>query len=98
MNSVNIVGRVIDDPSKQDSSNGLKIAKFRIAVDKNSKDNDPNNYEVFEIVAFRDLAEMKIEVGQTAIVAGKLSANNFERDNKAYYNCSIVANNLSLIG
>ena len=97
MNSVNVVGKVVDEPTKQDGSHGLKIAKIRIAVDKASKDNDTNSYEIFEVVAFRDLAETKVDVGQTVAVAGRLAANNYEKDGKSYFNCSIIANNLAVI-
>lgn len=95
MNSINIAGRVIDDPIKTTSASGLNMARFKIAVDKNSKSD--NGYDVFEVVVFKELANMPIEVGQCVGVTGKLTANNYEKDGKSYYNCSIVGNNVCLL-
>lgn len=95
MNSVNIAGRVIDDPAKSTSASGLNMARFKIAVDKNGK--NVNGYDVFEVVVFNELASTPIEVGQSVGVTGKLSANNYEKEGKSYYNCSIIGNSITLL-
>ena len=97
MNSVNIAGRISDEPVKATSANGLNFAKFKITVDKNNKDTN-GGYDVFEVVVFRDLADLKYEIGQFVGVTGKLQANNYEKDGKSYYNCSIVGNAISMLG
>ena len=97
MNSINIAGRIIEEPAKSQSANGLHIARFKLAIDK-QKDNSNNGYDVFEVVVFKDLADMDLKLGQFVGVAGRLTANNYEKDGKTYYNCSIVGNALTLLG
>lgn len=97
MNSVNIAGKIIDDPVRTKSSNGIDFAKFKIAVDKN-KDTNGNGYDIFEVVVFRELADLKYEIGQYVGVTGKLTANNYEKEDKSYYNCSIIGNAISMLG
>lgn len=97
MNSVNIAGKIIDDPVRSKGSSGINFARFKIAVDKN-KDVNGNGYDVFEIVVFRELADLKYEIGQFVGVTGKLQANNYDKEGKSYYNCSIVGNSITMLG
>lgn len=98
MNSVNIAGRITEEPLQSVSSSGLNIARFKIAVDKTNKDSNGNTYDIFEVVVFKDLANLDLKLGQFVGITGKLTANNYEKDGKAYYNCSIVGNVVSLLG
>ena len=97
MNSVNIAGRIADDPIKSTSANGLPFTRFKITVDKNSKDTS-GGYDTFEIVVFRELAELNYEVGQFVGITGRLTANNYEKEDKQYYNCQIVGTAVSMMG
>lgn len=97
MNSLNIAGRITEEPLKSKSANGLDFAKFKIAVDK-VKDNNTNGYEIFEVVVFKELANIDLKIGQFVGVSGKVSSNNYEKEGKSYYNCSIIGNNISLFG
>lgn len=97
MNSVNIIGKVTDDVYKSTGSSGIKLARLKLAVEKTSKEQDGNNAEVFEVVVFKDLAEMNYEVGQLLAVSGRVSSNNYEKDGRVYYNCSIVGNSVNIL-
>lgn len=97
MNQVCIAGKVISEVEKSQGSTGIKIAKIKIAVDKVNKEQEVDNDE-FEIVVFKDLADIKLNIGQYIAVNGKISANNYVKDDKKYYNCSIIGNNISLLG
>lgn len=96
MNSVNFAGKVIDDPVKSNTSNGLSIMRFKVSVDKTNK-SDASGYDVFEVTVFRELADIKLDIGQMVGVTGKLVSNNFEKEGKTYYNCSIVGNSITLL-
>lgn len=96
MNQVDLVGKLIEEPERSITSSGNKLSKFKISLEKSNKDGETAQ-EIFEIVAFRDLAEIEMDVGQFIVVNGRLNANNYEKDGKTYYNCSILANNLSVI-
>lgn len=97
MNCVQICGRVIEQPQTGVSQNNVKFSKIRISVERNSKE-DAENYEVFEVVVFRALADIKLDVGQHIGVTGRLSSSCYEKDENKYYSCSIIGNTLSLLG
>lgn len=98
MNSFNIAGRVVDDPVKSTSSNGYNLSRIKISVDKNNKDGSTNGYEIFEVTVFRELAEMKIQVGDVIGVTGRLSANNYDKEGKQYFNCQMIGSQITLLG
>lgn len=95
MNSVNIAGKVIEEPVKSQSSNGINLARFKLSVDKSAKD---SGADVFEVVVFRELADIELQNGQYIGVTGKLVSNNLEKEDKKYYNCSIVGNAITTFG
>ncbi len=97
MNSVQICGRVVEKPQIGQSQNSVKFSKIRISVERSYKE-DEDNHEIFEVVVFRNLAEIQLEVGQYIGVTGKLSSNCNEKDGVKYYNYSIIGNTLSLLG
>lgn len=98
MNTVNIAGKIIEDPVKSTSSSGIKLAKLKLAVDKHDKEGKTNGDDSYEIIVFRELADLNLKAGQYIGVSGKLTANNYDKDGKVYYNCSIVGNSISLLG
>lgn len=98
MNTVNIAGKIIEEPIKSTSSNGVKLAKFKLAIDKHDKEGNVSGDDSYEIVVFRELADLNIKLGQYVGITGKLTANNYEKEGKTYYNCSIVGNSISLLG
>lgn len=98
MNLFSIAGRIIDDPVVSEASNGTKLAKLKVAVDKqNVKDNELE-YEVFEVTVFKDLATKKYDVNQFVCVDGRISSFKQEKDGNVYYNLSLVGNHISLLG
>ena len=97
MNAFYLVGRIIEEPEKLETANGIKLCKVRIAVEKNGKDSN-ETYEVYEIVMFRSLAEENYEIGQFIAVNGKLQANNYEKEGNYYYNAKLLANAVAFVG
>lgn len=97
MNNVSIAGRIYEEPEKFETSAGLKYCRFKICVDKATKDSD-KPFEIFEVCVFNKLAELNYEVGQFVGVIGRLQANNNDKDGKTYYNASILGGNISFLG
>ena len=97
MNAFYLVGRIIEDPEKMETANGIKICKVRLAVEKNSKDST-ETYEVYEVVMFRSLAEENYEPGQYLAVNGRLQTNNYEKEGNYYYNAKLLANAVAFVG
>ena len=97
MNTISIAGKLIEDPQRASSASGINFAKIKLAVDKPSKDNE-NGYDVFEVTVFRDLADIKLEVGQFLGVTGKLVSNNYDKEGKKYYNCQLIGSTITVLG
>ncbi|GEM_PF-2505642 len=97
MNSFYLVGRVAEEPEKFESANGVKVCRLRVSVEKNSKD-PGDSYDLYEVALFRNLAEENYAIGQCVGIAGKLQANNLEKDGNMYYSTRLVGNSVSFIG
>ena len=97
MNSFYLVGRVADEAEKFESANGVKVCRLRVSVEKGSKD-PTDAYDLYEVALFRNLAEEKYPIGQCVGIAGKLQANNLEKDGTTYYSTRLVGNSVSFIG
>ena len=95
MNSFYLVGKVADEADKSQSASGMKIARFRLKVPRNSEQGPID--ELYEITVFRDLAEENFRVGEIVGVCGKVSANNYEKDDVTRYNARLIGNTVSRI-
>lgn len=98
MNCVNIIGKVIEPVNKATSSSNVNYSKVRIGVEKINKDGTGNGYDNFEVIFFRDLSDIKFKVGQILAISGRLMANNYEKEDKQYYNAQIIGTSVSIIG
>ena len=96
MNQFELIGKVCEEPERSETNSGIKMARIKLSVDK-GKDDDKTP-ELYEVTVFRQLAELDLRVGQYVSVVGKLTANNYEKENKTYFNCQLIGNILNLIG
>lgn len=96
MNQFGLAGRILEEPVKSLTSTGIKVAKFKLCVDKIKEDD--KSYEIYEITVFRQLAELELVPGQYVGVTGKLNANNHEKDDNTYFNVTLIGNSVTLLG
>ena len=90
-------GRIIDEPERLETSNGVKLCRLHISVDKTGKDKDEQS-EIYEVTVFRNLADENYQVGQYVAVNGKLMPNNYDKEGTLYYNSKLVGNSVTFIG
>lgn len=95
MNSYCLAGRVIDDPESCQTQGGLKYLKVKLEVDKYYKDSD--NKEVYEVSLWGTLADEPINKGSLIGIKGHMSANSYEKENRTYYNCSLIGEKISYL-
>lgn len=95
MNNYCLVGKVIDEPESCQTQGGLKYLKVKLEVDKYYKDSEGK--EIYEITLWGTLAEEKINEGELISVKGHMSANSYEKENRTFYNCSLIAEKISRI-
>lgn len=99
LNKVFMQGRLVADPELRHTPNGVAVASFRIAVDRDFKDKAGERQADFvNVIAWRATAEFVSKFfskGRMAIVEGKLQSRNYEdKDGNKRYALEVVADNV----
>ncbi len=99
LNKVFMQGRLVADPELRHTPNGVAVASFRIAVDRDFKDKSGERQADFvNVIAWRATAEFVSKFfskGRMAIVEGKLQSRNYEdKDGNKRYALEVVADNV----
>lgn len=82
MNQITIVGNVGSDPEISTSTNGIKSAKYSIAVTKKNKDEKKTTW--FRIIQFRysaEFAENYIKKGMKILIVGEIEIDEYTDKN-----------------
>ena len=82
MNQITIVGNVGSDPEISTSTNGIKSAKYSIAVTKKNKDEKKTTW--FRIIQFRysaEFAENYIIKGMKILIVGEIEIDEYTDKN-----------------
>ena len=82
MNQITIVGNVGSDPEITTSTNGIKTAKYSIAVTKKIKDEKKTTW--FRIIQFRysaEFAENYIKKGMKILIVGEIEIDEYTDKN-----------------
>ena len=82
MNQITIVGNVGSDPEISTSTNGIKMAKYSIAVTKKIKDEKKTTW--FRIIQFRysaEFAENYIKKGMKILIVGEIEIDEYTDKN-----------------
>ncbi len=96
MNGFYLVGRIVGNPEKVETSSGLSLCRLRLSVNRTNRD-QAEEAEIYEIVLFRGLAEMRFIDGQNVAVSGRLQANNFDKEDTIYYHANLIGNSVTFI-
>ena len=85
LNSVNISGRLVKDPELRQTSNGVSVASFRIACDRDYKEQDGSKAaDFFTVTAWRAKAEFVskyFKKGHLVTVSGRLKNRSWTDNN-----------------
>lgn len=95
LNKVFMQGRLVADPELRHTPNGVAVASFRIAVDRDFKDKSGERQADFvNVIAWRATAEF-VSKCRMAIVEGKLQSRNYEdKEGNKRYALEVVADNI----
>ena len=100
LNKVFLQGRLVADPELRHTPNGVAVASFRIAVDRDFKDRETGERKAdfINVVAWRQTGEFVSRYftkGRMAIVEGKLQTRDYtDRDGNRRYATEVVADNI----
>ena len=100
LNKIFLMGRLVADPELKQTTSGLPVATFRIAVDRDRKNKETGEREAdfVTIVAWRATAEFVSRYftkGRMAIVEGRLQIRPYtDRDGNKRSATEVVADNI----
>ena len=98
MNELNIAGKVIGKPEIKTSENGNNYAQLLLKVKRSYKNKDNSvDSDIFQLTLFNHCIEDSKDIlndGNSVIVKGHVSTNNFPKDGKTIYSTSIIADHI----
>ncbi len=100
LNKVFLQGRLVADPELRHTTNGVAMASFRLAVDRDFKDRETGERKAdfINVVTWRQTAEFVsrfLTKGRMAIVEGKLQTRDYtDRDGNRRFVTEVVADNV----
>ena len=96
MNGFYLVGRIVDEPEVSETSTGLTLCRLKLSVSRSFRGQEENS-EIFEVVLFKNLAELHYEIGQILGIGGRIQANNFDKEGVKYYHANLIGNSVDFI-
>lgn len=101
MNKVILKGRLVADPELRQTQSGISYTKFKVAVDKYSKDGN-KAADFIDCDAWRGTAEMVAKYfskGKEIVVEGAIHNNNYEKqDGTKVYTYLVTADRVEFCG
>ena len=100
LNKIFLQGRLVADPELRHTQNGVAVASFRLAVDRDFKDKTTGekSTDFIDIVAWRQTAEFVSRFftkGRMAVVEGRLQIRDWtDKDGGKRRSAEIVADNV----
>lgn len=101
LNRIVLIGRLCADPELRYTPNGVAVATFTLAVDRQFKNqNGEKETDFINVVTWRGLAENcanYLKKGKLAAADGRLQIRNYEKDGKKVYVSEVVADNVRFL-
>ena len=100
LNKIFLQGRLVADPEMRHTPNGVAVASFRLAVDRDFKDRETGEKKAdfINVVAWRATAEFVSRYftkGRMAVVEGRLQMRDYtDRDGNRRTAAEVVADNV----
>ncbi len=100
LNKIFLIGRLVADPESRQTTSGVPVTTFRIAVDRDFKNKETGEREAdfVTIVAWRSTAEFVSKCftkGRMAVVEGRLQIRPYtDRDGNKRNATEVVADNV----
>jgi len=97
MNHIVIMGRLTRDPERRETSSGIPVTSFSLAVDRgySPKDGGEKQTDFIDVVAWRSTADFVAKYfvkGQMAAVAGSLQIRDWtDKENNKRRSAEVIA-------
>lgn len=98
MNKVIIIGRLCADPEFRQTTSGIPVCRFRVAVDRPYKKDAEKQADFISCTAWRNTAEFVsryFSKGSKAVVEGQLRNNDYTDNNGVkHYSMDVLVENV----
>lgn len=100
LNKIFLQGRLVADPELRHTQNGVAVASFRLAVDRDFKDRETGERKAdfINVVAWRQTGEFVsrfLTKGRLAVVEGRLQLRDWtDRDGNKRRTAEVIADNV----
>lgn len=103
LNVVVIMGRLVADPELRTTTNGINLARFRIACDRSySRQSEQRQTDFLDVVAWRQQADFVckyFQKGSLIIIEGSIQTRQYQdKSGNNRTGVEIVANNINFGG
>ena len=88
MNKVILAGRLTKDPDVRETTNGMKVARYTIAVDRYKEGADFINCIAFDKRA--EFAEKYLSKGRKIMIEGHIQTGSYEKDGHKVFTTDVV--------
>lgn len=100
-NLVMLIGRTTKDVELNKTSSGIAVARFSLAVDRQTKQGDEKVADFFNIVCWRGLGETcakYLKKGRKCCIVGRLENRSYQaQDNSTRYVTEIIATDIEFL-
>lgn len=93
MNKVYLTGRLVAEPDITKSMAGNKIARYRLAVDRDFKKEGQPEADFINCVCFNkpaDFAELYLHKGTKILIEGRIITGSYEKNGIKFYTTDII--------
>ena len=102
LNKVILMGRLVRDPELNQTTNGIAVCRFTVAVNRPYQKDKEQQADFINVTAWRGTAEFVSKYfnkGSIIIVEGKLQNNDYtDKDGVKHYSMVVQADNVNFGG
>lgn len=102
LNKVILMGRLVADPELNQTTNGISVCRFTVAVNHPYQKDKEQQADFINVTAWRGTAEFVSKYfskGSVIIVEGKLQNNDYtDKDGVKHYSMQVMADNVNFGG
>lgn len=96
MNKAFFIGRVVKDPEII-MADKVDIAKFTIAVDRNSKEKQTDFINITAFNKLANICEEHLKKGQLVSIESSVKTGSYEKDDKKIYTIDFIAREIKIL-
>lgn len=93
MNKVILIGRLCSDPEAKQTPSGTSVSRYRLAVDRQRKQDEEQTADFISCVCFgktADFANRYLHKGTKIAIEGRIQTGSYEKDGVTRYTTDII--------